>query len=77
MQNIQDPIFLAKNMEKEISFGMMVALTKESLMKIIFMDKEYILGVMGENTKENGKKIKWMVKENLVGLMGENISGII
>jgi hypothetical protein len=64
---------MEKNMELELSNGLMAQLILANFITIIFTEKEFILGLIIENMKENGKQIKCMGKAHLHGRMDVNI----
>ena len=64
---------MEKNMELELSNGLMAQLILANFITIIFTEKEFILGLIIENMKENGKQIKCMEKAHLHGRMDVNI----
>lgn len=64
---------MEKNMELELSNGLMAQLILANFITIIFTEKEFILGLIIENMKENGKQIKCMGKAHLHGQMDVNI----
>lgn len=66
---MREIIFLVKNMERELSYGLMVPYILVNSTTIILKVLANINGQMGDHSMETGKIIKCMGKEFLIGLM--------
>jgi len=66
-----------RSMEQEDSHGLMVALTMDSLWRIIFKVKVNIIGLTAENTMDYGSITRWKEVEFSLGLMEEDTKVIM
>ena len=66
-------ILMGRSMEREFLNGLIMLLTEETSMIIIYMGMEHINGLMGENILGTGESIKCMGKESLNGQMEEGM----
>ena len=73
VQGMMEITSTGKNMEQELSSGLIIHNILENFITIIFMGKECILGAMEGSMKESGKIIKCMGKVPLLGQMEGNM----